>query len=121
MSFGKSSIFDKCQFSNEFFEKFGTFEIFWLITIISNLQLVSYKAVILYKGNGKRPLSQDPIMEMNGESSVSPTLGLMNSKPTYLDSNSQAINSTLEQMAAELENARNRISSLNNQLNSNVI
>jgi hypothetical protein len=81
----------------------------------------SYKIVILYKGNGKRPLSQDPIMEMNGESSVSPTLGLMNSKPTYLESNSQAINSTLEQMAAELENARNRISSLNNQLNSNVI
>lgn len=88
---------------------------------ISNLQLISYKIAILYKGNGKRPLSQDPIMEMNGESSVSPTLGLMNSKPTYLESNSQAINSTLEQMAAELENARNRISSLNNQLNSNVI
>jgi hypothetical protein len=60
---------------------------------------------------GKRPLSQDTIIEMNNET---PT--------AYLSSNNNnvSINNTLEQMAMELENARNRISSLNNQLNSNV-
>ena len=69
-------------------------------------------------------MSQDTIMETNGsgggggESSLG--LSAAGLRP-YLINSSLSINNTLEQMAYELENARGRITSLNNQLNSNVL
>lgn len=70
--------------------------------------------------SSKRPLSQEPIMEITAEIPIDTCEVYSPNLSTECGFNQAGTMSKIQQLSYELENSKNRIISLTNQLNSNV-
>lgn len=70
--------------------------------------------------SSKRPLSQEPIMEITAEIPIDTCHTYNSNISSEYGFNQAGTMSKIQQLSYELENAKNRILSLTNQLNSNV-
>lgn len=73
-----------------------------------------------FQNSSKRPLSQEPIMEITAEIPIDTCDAFCTNFASNSGFSQTGTISTIQKLSYELENAKNRIISLTNQLNSNV-